>query len=826
MIVRFGHIHYDLHEDGTACVCGYEKELQGEVKIPSYGVYKGKRYRVTSIGEMAFSECTGITSITIPNTIVIIEYCAFDGCTGLTEINIPNSVTIIEDCAFFGCTRLTEITMFNSVTSIGQHVFYNCIGLTAITLPNSITSIEDGAFEGCIGLSEINIPNSVTNIGNHAFEDCTGLKKINIPKSVMSIGECAFQGCTGLSAITIPNSVTSIGNDAFLNCTRIANIQVNKGNPTYDSREKCNAIIDTATNSLTTGCYTTIIPNSVTSIKWGAFLGCIGLTAITIPNSVKSIGNEAFSRCTGLTSIKIPNSVTSIGSSAFYSCTGLTSITIPNSVTSIGSGAFHDCKRLSAITIPNSVTSIGEEAFRGCIGLTAITIPHNVTNIKNFTFNDCIGLTKINIPNSVTSIGSGAFDNCIGITAITIPNSVTNIGDHAFYNCIGLTAITIPNNVTSIGHHTFYDCKGLTSITLGNGIQSIEAKVFDGCENLQIIRVPKGKKEDYCRLGLEPYRELIQEPQEEEYSILLNIARGYERGIGMAKNLAQAVLCYVQAADKGCSEAAFHLGELYETGNGLPQDLKQAAEWYAKAAALYHPSAETKRRACLQKLEQEEQRMEAYQREQAQERVNRVAESAKAKYLFFDTETNGLPYNYKAGIENTSNWPRLLQIGWIMTDERGNVLKSCTKWIFPDGFSVDSEVTKLTGITTDKLLFEGERISSVLSDFMQDIESAEILVGHNVEYDIMVVGCELYRNGQPMQGQALTRHPHICTMKRTVDFCAIPSTNSYYSDYKYPKLTELYTKLFGHAFSGAHDAMADIKATKECFFELKRRGII
>ena len=401
---------------------------------------------------------------------------------------------------------------------------------------------------------------------------------------------------------------------------------------------------------------------------------------------------------------------------------------------------------------------------------------------------------------------------------------VTSIGKWAFNRCKGLTAITIPNSVTSIGEWAFYNCKGLTSISLPKTLTDIGVWVFN--KNLQIIRVPKGKKEDYCKLGLEPYRELIQEPQEEEYTILLNIARGYEMGIGMAKNLAQAVLCYVQAADKGCNEAAFHLGELYETGNGLPQDLRQAAEWYAKATALYHPSAENKRRACLQKLEQEEKRMEAYQHEQAQERANRVAERAKAKYLFFDTETNGLPYNYKAGIENTSNWPRLLQIGWIMTDERGNVLKSCTKWIFPDGFSVDSEVTKLTGITTDKLLFEGERISSVLSDFMQDIESAEILVGHNVEYDIMVVGCELCRNGQPMQGQALTRHPHICTMKQTVDFCAIPSTNSYYSDYKYPKLTELYTKLFGHAFSGAHDAMADIKATKECFFELKRRGII
>ena len=657
------------------------------------------------------------------------------------------------------------------VTRIGFSAFSNnCKWLTAITIPDSVTSIEGYAFYGCTGLTSITIPNSVTSIGRDAFHDCTGLTSITIPNSVTSIGEWAFRGCTGLTSITIPNSVTSIEGYAFSGCTGLTSIT---------------------------------IPNSVTSIGSLAFFGCIGLTAITIPNSVTSIEHAAFEGCTGLTAITIPNSVTSIEGSAFYGCTGLTSI-----------------------TIPNSVTSIEECAFFGCTGLSSITIPDSVTSIGGWAFDDCTGLTAITIPNSVTSIGDGAFYGCTGLTSITMPNSVTSIGGRAFENCTGLTSITIPNSVTSIGEWAFRGCTGLTSISLPKTLTDIGDWVFIGCENLQIIRVPKGKKEDYCKLGLEPYRELIQEPQEEEYTILLNIARGYEMGIGMAKNLAQAVLCYVQAADKGCNEAAFHLGELYETGNGLPPDLRQAAEWYAKATALYHPSAENKRRACLQKLEQEEKRMEAYQHEQAQERVNRVAERAKAKYLFFDTETNGLPYNYKAGIENTSNWPRLLQIGWIMTDERGNVLKSCTKWIFPNGFSVDSEVTKLTGITTDKLLFEGERISSVLNDFLQDIENAEVLVGHNVEYDIMVVGCELYRDGQPMQGQALTRHPHICTMKQTVDFCAIPSTNSYYSDYKYPKLTELYTKLFGHAFSGAHDAMADIKATKECFFELKRRGIL
>ena len=161
--------------------------------------------------------------------------------------------------------------------------------------------------------------------------------------SVTSIGEKAFFYCSDLTSITIPNSVTSIGNGAFRQCSSLTSIVVDEGNTHYDSRNNCNALIETSSNKLIAGCINTIIPNSVTSIEEWAFNGCSGLTSITIPNSVTSIGNNAFYCCYGLTSITIPNSVTSIGDGAFYYCSGLTSITIPNSVTSIGDGAFYDC---------------------------------------------------------------------------------------------------------------------------------------------------------------------------------------------------------------------------------------------------------------------------------------------------------------------------------------------------------------------------------------------------------------------------------------------------------------------------------------------------
>ena len=189
--------------------------------------------------------------------------------------------------------------------------------VTFMNRTRKVTSIEDYAFYYCSGLTSITIPNSVTSIGDCAFYDCSGLTSITIPNSVTSIGEYAFSGCSGLTSVTIPNSVTSIGDYAFSGCSGLTSIVVENGNSNYDSRSNCNAIIETASNTLISGCKNTIIPNSVTSIGSQAFQGCSGLTSITIPNSVTSIGNFAFYGCSGLTSITIPNSVTSIGVSAF-----------------------------------------------------------------------------------------------------------------------------------------------------------------------------------------------------------------------------------------------------------------------------------------------------------------------------------------------------------------------------------------------------------------------------------------------------------------------------------------------------------------------------
>ncbi len=248
---------------------------------------------------------------------------------------------------------------------IPESVEYN--GVTC-----SVTSIGESAFFDCYALTSVTIGNSVTSIGAHAFYLCSSLTSVTIPNSVTSIGGSAFQGCSGLTSVTIPNSVKSIGDYAFTVCSGLTSVSVDAGNTVYDSRDNCNAIIETASNTLITGCKSTIIPHSVTSIGNSAFSRCSGLTSVTIPNSVTSIEFYAFSGCSGLTSVTIPNSVTSIEGYAFYGCSGLTSVTIPNSVTSIGERAFCNCSKLISVTIGSGIKNIGYLAFAKCTELTDV----------------------------------------------------------------------------------------------------------------------------------------------------------------------------------------------------------------------------------------------------------------------------------------------------------------------------------------------------------------------------------------------------------------------------------------------------------------------
>ena len=321
---------YDLYLNG---------ELLTDLVIPD---------GVTNIGFGVFSGCNSLTSITLPfvganadgtgeidfrnifggshyvpaslKTVVItggtsIENSAFERCTGLASITIPDSVTSIGGSAFRGCSSLTSITIPGGVTSIGDSAFSGCSSLTSITIPEGVTSIGSGAFSGCNDL--IQKDGGVWYVDKWVIDCDTTVTNITLHSDTVGIGNSAFSDCIRLMSITIPDGVTSIGSGAFYACSSLTSIT---------------------------------IPNGVTSIGSYAFSDCSSLTGITIPDSVTSIGSYAFSGCSGLTSITIGNGVTSIGDYAFADCSILTSITIGNGVTSIGDYAFAGCSILTSIT--------------------------------------------------------------------------------------------------------------------------------------------------------------------------------------------------------------------------------------------------------------------------------------------------------------------------------------------------------------------------------------------------------------------------------------------------------------------------------------------
>lgn len=412
-------IYYNLNKSLKTAEVTFKVQnsasYSGDISIPPSVISESVEYTVTSIGSNAFYLCSNLQSVEIPNTIITIGYAAFDNCTNLRSVIIPNSVTSLGSRAFEGCTNLEEIT-----------------------LSNNLTSIEDITFSGS-GITNIIIPQGVTSIGDNAFYICNHLTSVVIPEGVVSIGQNAFSFCYALEQLSIPSTLTIIGANALSGLRSLKYITVANGNKKYDSRNSCNALVETTTNKIIKGCKNTIIPNTITTIENRAFNQCRALTKITIPANVESIGDYAFDGCDGLTSVTID--CASIGN-WFSKNSAITNLTLGSSVRTINNNAFERCDGLTNLNIAYGVTSIGNDAFYGCSSLTEITLPSSVVTIGSSAFSSCSNLINITIPNSVTTIGRLAFSSCDELISLTLPESIIDIGDYAFSNSKLATVIS------------------------------------------------------------------------------------------------------------------------------------------------------------------------------------------------------------------------------------------------------------------------------------------------------------------------------------------------------------------------------------------------
>ncbi len=457
-----------------------KESAKGKLVIPS--TYKNKP--VTSIGGGAFFDCSGLTSVTIPDSVKSIGDYAF--CySSLTSITIPDSVKSIGDKAFADCTSLRSVTIGKGVTSIGDDAFDYCNNLSKVNTADLVSWCKidfDGGYSNPLGYAKnfyingelaknIIIPDGVKSIGDYAFCGYKKLESIKIPDSVKRIGEYAFSGCTKLSKVNIEDLASWCKID----------FEDYGSNPLYFAK---NLYINgkLAKNI--------VIPNGVKKIGKYVFDGCTSIESIKIPDSVTSIGFAAFSSCPNLTSVTIGNGVTSIGKQAFAGCPSLASVTIGNAVTSIGNSAFSRCTSLASIIIPDSVESIGRFAFQNCQSLTSIKIPDSVTSIDKYAFSICTSLKSATIGSGVTSIEENAFWDCTSLESIRFSNGLESIGYGAFQKCKSLKSVKFPDSVTSIGHYAFYKCTSLESIGFSDGLESIGACAFEYCKSLKSIKIP------------------------------------------------------------------------------------------------------------------------------------------------------------------------------------------------------------------------------------------------------------------------------------------------------------------------------------------------
>lgn len=366
---------------------------------------------VDTIETSAFYHCESLTSINIPKSVETIGVSLFCGCTKLKTVTVDSrnpvfqsknnciinkeektlvagckssiipydgSVTRIGDRAFEGCTVLTNITIPGCVKEIGWAAFYYCTGLKRVTLQNGVETIGSNSFQKCEELANITLPNSIRTIKDYAFGDCSNLTAISIPEGVEIICAAAFYN-SAIEAITIPSSVTSFteneenetgelygdfyyGFNPFPKCQDLKSIVVDSKNPAFRSDGNC--IIDTKREWLVSGCQNSVIPSdgSITTIKVGAFYGCIKLKNIIIPGTIKEIEHSAFGECSGLKSVVMKDGIEYIRYDAFRDCSNLSKVVIPDSVKSIGEMAFVNTA-LKTITLPQNLEEIQRYAI-------------------------------------------------------------------------------------------------------------------------------------------------------------------------------------------------------------------------------------------------------------------------------------------------------------------------------------------------------------------------------------------------------------------------------------------------------------------------------
>lgn len=474
------------------------------------------------------------TIVKIPKGVEIIESNSFSRCESITSVELPSSVKEIKPMAFNKCEFLSDV--FIPETNV------ECTGCSFCRCPN--LKLSSNIFNGsltCVPIQtkgQFVIQQNVKRITEGAFCGCHDITEITIPEGVESIGEKAFNECHSITEINIPSSVTDIHEGAIIDCNNLMHLSVDKNNKIFDSRDNCNAVIETATNTIRTGCRKTQFPKSVTTIGKSAFASCEEV--LRIPCSITKIAIDAFEDCDKLKKVIFEEGNKRPYFWAFTGCENIQHIVLPESYESIEDWLDNDeefdndyslsiiqiqmlieepifNKRIFVLlpdtfegefTVPDGITHIEPYAFAGCMELTRVILPESIKSIGKYAFAGCTKLQEINVPKH-TRIASKAFVNCgslktnttiisdnrllrVGINEeqYVIDDGITTIEAGAFMNCCELISIVIPESIKVIGSNAFEGCTSLESVVIPNSVKELGNSIFKGCKKLQHIVLP------------------------------------------------------------------------------------------------------------------------------------------------------------------------------------------------------------------------------------------------------------------------------------------------------------------------------------------------
>ena len=553
-VIWGGYISFDYnYEDGTqtlqdVSINSTSSNNEAEVVIPGEIFYDGKKYTVTSLGNVfsgnkivekvtipktvtnlnstfegcsalsevvntnqlksvygAFSNCSRLKSIDL-SSCEILSYSSFGGCSQLENV-VLKACKRIEDSAFFNynssCQKLKTVGDISHCESIGGDAFRGCSSLTYVDL-SSCKTIGRSSFSGCSALESVGSTKLLTNIPEAAFYGCSNLQNIDL-SNCTSIGSSAFYNC-GIEKIDL-SAIKTIGESAFSNCsglTEVTGLKLIKSLPdgAFEECHKLSSIDLSKIESLGLGCMsgTAVVSVNLSNLKkWGVrvFKDCKKLTSVTFPESIESIPTMTFWNCEKLCTIDLSH-CSLIGSGAFYKCTSLTDVNLLNvkqieymtyteNYHSYEGGSFMYCNNLTSVTL-DSCQNLGNKAFYGCTSLKEVNLG-SCQNLGAYAFECCTSLEKITLPETVTNLGGRAFSGCTSLKEVNL-GSCQNLGAYAFECCTSLEKITLPKTVTNLGSCAFSGCTSLKEVTL-DSCQTLGDKVFYGCTSLAKITLPE-----------------------------------------------------------------------------------------------------------------------------------------------------------------------------------------------------------------------------------------------------------------------------------------------------------------------------------------------